>query len=144
MESLFINVAFEPAMYFLMDTVDNCIKNRIFGFINKKNAQFSVQFVLLELKNPSVKRKSEDDQHFDGKKMRKLNASLESLLLDNDTESGSETTDHVVATKKMNLEKATAGSSGERKRVTTAQNDLPLGKKIKLEAHTLRNRKPRN
>lgn len=68
MESSFVNVDFEPAMYFLMDTVENCINNRIYGFINKKNGHFSVQFVLSVVKNMSVKRKAEDDQHYDAKK----------------------------------------------------------------------------
>lgn len=80
--------------------------------------------------------------------MRKLNASLENLLFNNDMDGVNGTIDHRFVeevSKKMELDKAKAGLSGERKRAgSTVQNELPLGKKIKLESHKLRIRKPRN
>lgn len=64
----FENIDFEPALHFLMDTVDICIKNKVYGFINKKNDDFSVQFIYLGLKSESAKRKAEDNQHYAAKK----------------------------------------------------------------------------
>ena len=82
MDNYFNDTDFESGMCFLVDTLTDCIDNNIYGFINKRNQFFSVQFVFTGLKTTLGKRKSHDGFDCVLTKMRKLNTSLESLNLD--------------------------------------------------------------
>lgn len=76
MENLFVDADFEPGMCFLVDTFDYCMENKIYGWMKKENGEFSVHFIFLGLK-----RKAFGDICSVSKKVRKLNASIENLLL---------------------------------------------------------------
>lgn len=78
--------------------------------------------------------------------MRKLNASLENLILNNDADNTNETIDqHFVeaTTSEIEMEKATTGSSGERKRPGKTTRSELNEKKMKLESHPSRTCKQR-
>lgn len=83
----FIDADFEPGMGFLVDTLNDCIENRRYGFINKCWGGFRVCFIFVGLKK---KRKAVEDLFGVSKKIRKLNVSLENLLLIENEEDGSE------------------------------------------------------
>lgn len=85
MDHLFVAPEFEEGMCFLVDTLANCIENRVHGWINQYSSdkKFHVSFIFLGLKSKlnDKKRKSEDDSGAVLKKIRKLNVSIENLLL---------------------------------------------------------------
>lgn len=80
MENYFNDVDFEPGMVLVVNTVKNCIDNDVIGFIKNKSKEFTVSFVFYGLKN--LKRKAEVGL-WGLAKMRKLNVSMENLLLNN-------------------------------------------------------------
>lgn len=80
MENLFLDVEFESGMCLLMDTFTTCIEKERYGFIHEKGDKFSVHFCFTGLKY-GVKRKNEDDDCRVSKKIKKLNVSLENLVL---------------------------------------------------------------
>lgn len=84
MASPFIDTDFEPAMCFLLDTLDNCIESKTYGWIHKKFGNFAVTFIFRGIKKSlaNVKRKAVNDVCGPSKKVQKLNISLENLFLD--------------------------------------------------------------
>lgn len=124
MEKLYIDTHFEPGMSFLVDRVTNCIENRIYGFINEKNENFSVHFIFLGLKTKKAKRKANIEIHGDIKKMKSLNTSLENLAIlctENDTDEPKTMVNQ---------------SRGKKRIAATTLNKKQLEKKIKLEPRT--------
>lgn len=77
---LFIDTEFEPAMDFLMSTLDYCIENNVKGWINKKNDHFTAKFFFFGIKI-NQKRKATDNLCAPSSKIRKITNSIENLLL---------------------------------------------------------------
>lgn len=88
MENLFVDSDFEPGMHLLDESLNNCIENKVYGFIVKKRGNFSVQFIFagLKWKAANLKRKPSEELCYEDTKMRKLHNSLENLVLDNQDE----------------------------------------------------------
>lgn len=80
MENLFLDVEFESGMCLLMDTFTRCFEKKIYGFISEKGDKFSVHFCFTGLKC-GAKRKNEVDNCRVSKKIKKLNVSMENLML---------------------------------------------------------------
>lgn len=143
MEKKFINTDFEIGMCFLVDVVAECIEKEIFGFINKKNEHFSVQFCYVGLKNKVVKRKAEEDLCGVTKKVSKLSVSLENLLLGSirDGLMAKDDKDLVISTDvskriKVEAESKLPGGSCVRKRTDVVVDVIQDEKRIKAEAES--------